>query len=388
MIVALLELTRSRLEEHGLYVFFMIFDRLSFRAIAAVILGFLGVVLVGRRVIDWLVRQKVGDAPEFHRADLNEIMARKADTPTMGGIMISGVVLAVTAMLGDLSNRYVLLGLVVLIWMSILGGMDDWLKLTSARRGVRARQGLHAWEKLLFQIGIGVLAGVFVYHFGRQNQESTHIVPLLPFVRAFDPRTEMPVALWTMSGWMFVLVAMLVIAGTSNAVNLTDGMDGLAGGIATICAFGLMILCGISGEAEFAKMVLLPYIPYSGELTVLAGAMAGACLGFLWYNCAPAQVFMGDTGSLAIGGLLGFLAVVIRQEFMLLVIGGVFFFEMLSVILQVGYFKATGGRRIFRCAPAHHHFHLKGWAESQVVTRFWLVTAVLTAVALATIKLR
>lgn len=387
MILALLDLTRSWLDAHGLYTYVQIFDRLSFRAVFAVILGFLAVVLSGRRVIDWLIRQKVGDAPEFYNASLNEMMARKANTPTMGGIIIAGTVLATTALLGDLTNRYVLVGLVVLVWMSVLGGIDDWLKLTSARRGGGSREGLFAWEKLLFQLGISLMAGVFVYSFGSQNEQS-HIFPLLPLVRAYHPVTHAPEPLWIMAGWSFVVLATLVIAGTSNAVNLTDGMDGLASGIGAICAFALMLLCGIAGERSFAEMLLMPYIPYSGELTILAGAMAGACLGFLWYNCAPAQVFMGDTGSLALGGLLGFIAIVIRQEFMLLLIGGVFFFEMLSVILQVGYFKATGGRRIFRCAPIHHHFHLAGWTEQQVVIRFWLITAILAAIALATIKLR
>ena len=193
-------------------------------------------------------------------------------------------------------------------------------------------------------------------------------------------------------GVLFVFLAVIFIAGTSNAVNLTDGMDGLAGGITVIVAFAFMVLCLIAGyeRGEFilAQYLLVPHIPYADELAVLSGAMAGACLGFLWFNCHPAQVFMGDTGSLALGGTLGYLAVVTRQELLLLIIGGIFFFEMASVILQVGSFKLRGGKRIFKCAPVHHHFHMVGWTEQQVVVRFWLITALLAAVALSTIKLR
>jgi len=197
--------------------------------------------------------------------------------------------------------------------------------------------------------------------------------------------------------WAFVGIAVIVIAGSSNAVNITDGMDGLVSGIMSIVAFALVILCVIAGfrrelpglgEVVLAQYLLVPYIPFSDELAIVAGAMVGACLAFLWFNCSPAQVFMGDSGSLPLGGLMGFIAVVIRQEFLLVIIAGVFVMEAMSVILQVGYFKITGGKRIFRCAPIHHHFHLQGWTEQQVVVRFWLLSALCAAIALATIKLR
>ncbi|MHC5005339.1 MAG: phospho-N-acetylmuramoyl-pentapeptide-transferase, partial [Planctomycetota bacterium] len=178
------------------------------------------------------------------------------------------------------------------------------------------------------------------------------------------------------------------IAGTSNAVNLTDGMDGLAPGTVTVASFVLMVLCYIAGTPAAAKGLLLPHIDGAQEIMVVTGAMAGACLGFLWFNCAPAQVFMGDTGSLPLGGLLAYTAVAIRQELLLLVIGGVFFMEMASVILQVGYFKWTGGKRVFRCSPIHHHFHLGGWSEQQVVTRFWVLAVIFAMLALVSIKLR
>lgn len=388
MIVALLNLIRGWLESHQLYGYVRIFDRVDFRAISAVIISFLVVVVFGRPVIRWLMRQKVGDSPEFYHADLNRLMAQKANTPTMGGVLICGAILFATLLLADLRVFYILLGLILLAGMGVLGGIDDWLKLTNARRGQGAREGLHAWEKLLFQLGFAFLAGFFIYQHGDNNPEMTRSFPTLPLVRAFNPRTDEPELLFQLPAWAFTLMAMIMIAGSSNAVNLTDGMDGLAAGISIICSFSLMILCAVAGSEEIAKQLLMPYIPYSHELAVLAGAMAGACLGFLWYNCSPAQVFMGDTGSLALGALMAYIAVVIRHEFLLLLIGGVFLLEIFSVVLQVGYFKSTGGKRIFRCAPIHHHFHLGGWTEQQVVVRFWLITAILAAIALATIRLR
>ena len=191
----------------------------------------------------------------------------------------------------------------------------------------------------------------------------------------------------------FLIIATLVIAATSNAVNLTDGMDGLSSGTVCIASMTLLVMCYIAGTLKASTYLLFPHVDGSGELMVLTGAMAGACLGFLWFNCAPAQVFMGDTGSLPLGGLLAYVAVVIRQEVLLIVIGGVFFMEMASVIIQVGWFKYTRrrygeGRRVFRVAPIHHHFHLGGWSEQQVVTRFWVLAAVLAVVALVSVKLR
>jgi phospho-N-acetylmuramoyl-pentapeptide-transferase len=185
-----------------------------------------------------------------------------------------------------------------------------------------------------------------------------------------------------------VLIAIFAITGSSNSVNLADGMDGLASGITAICALCFMVLALLAGSKDVAQQLLVPWVNYADELSIVAGAMLGACLGFLWFNCNPAQVFMGDTGSLPLGGLLGYMAVVTRQEFLLLVVGGVLFVEALSVAMQVGYFRATGGKRIFKCAPIHHHFHMSGWTEQQVVVRFWLISAILAVVALATIKLR
>ncbi len=387
MLYYLLTRTSDRLDEIGLYSLLQVFYQLEFRAFVAVVCSFLIVLLFGRKTIRWLIKQKIGDAPEFYHADLNEIMARKAATPTMGGILICGSMLLTILLFADLTNRFVMLALIVLAWLAVLGGFDDWLKLTSARRAPGSREGLHAWEKLLFQIGIGAVAGYFLYRHGIGRE--THHVLTLPFQRTYQPgTTQLESSVIVLSGFAFVLIATILIAGTSNAVNLTDGMDGLAPGSLAVASFALMVLCFIAGSFDTARFLMFPHIDGSKELMIVTGAMAGACLGFLWFNCAPAQVFMGDTGALPLGGLMAYIAVAIRQEVLLLVIGGVFFMEMASVILQVGYFKWTGGKRIFRCSPVHHHFHLGGWSEPQVVTRFWVLAVVFAMIALVSIKLR
>ncbi len=387
MLYYLLTKTSDRLDEIGLYSLLQVFYQLEFRAFVAVVCSFLIVLLFGRKTIRWLIKQKIGDSPEFYHADLNEIMARKAATPTMGGILICGSMLLTILLFADLTNRFVMLALIVLAWLAVLGGFDDWLKLTSARRAPGSREGLHAWEKLLFQIGIGAVAGYFLYRHGIGRE--THHVLTLPFQRTYQPgTTQLESSVIVLSGVAFVLIATILIAGTSNAVNLTDGMDGLAPGTLAVASFALMVLCFIAGSFDTARFLMFPHIDGSKELMIVTGAMAGACLGFLWFNCAPAQVFMGDTGALPLGGLMAYIAVAIRQEILLLVIGGVFFMEMASVILQVGYFKWTGGKRIFRCSPVHHHFHLGGWSEPQVVTRFWVLAVVFAMIALVSIKLR
>jgi phospho-N-acetylmuramoyl-pentapeptide-transferase len=387
MLYNLLQAWDDWLDEVGLHSLLQVLYQLEFRAFAAVLLGFGIVLLCGRPVIRWLLRQKIGDAPEFYRADLNELMASKASTPTMGGILIVGAIGAATLLLADLRCRYVIIALVVLGWLAVLGGVDDWLKLTSARRRPGTREGLHAWEKLLFQLGIGALAGVFLYRYGLE-QPMTRVL-VLPLQRTYVPGGGEPEGgLVFLGAAAFIPLCALLIAATSNAVNLTDGMDGLATGATAVASFALMVLCYIAGTVQAAIYLLLPFIDGSSELMIVTGAMAGACLGFLWFNCAPAEVFMGDTGSLPLGGLLAYVALAVRQEILLLLVGGVFFLEMGSVVLQVAYFRATGGRRIFRCAPIHHHFHLGGWSEQQVVTRLWVLAAVLAMAALVSIKLR
>lgn len=377
--------------------FLRVFTYTEFRGVLSIILSFAIVVGFGPKAIRWLLKQKVGDNPEFYHKDLNQLMKGKANTPTMGGLLIAASILSCTLLLADLSNFYVLMGIICLLWLAVVGGWDDYLKLTSARRRPGSREGLYSYEKLLFQFGLAVLLGLFIHHHGvgkwqtdpSELQEMSHALNL-PFWKTWEftdgqwIRSENLIILGTVP---FVILTIFIITGFSNAVNLTDGMDGLASGIMAIVAFAFAVLAWIAGREATAKFLLVPYIPNADELSILAGAMVGSCLGFLWFNCSPAQVFMGDTGSLPLGGLIGYIAVVTRHEFLLVIIGGVFVLEAVSVILQVGSFKMTG-KRIFRCAPIHHHFHLAGWTEQQVVVRFWLITAVLAAAALATIKLR
>ncbi|MEM1208276.1 MAG: phospho-N-acetylmuramoyl-pentapeptide-transferase [Planctomycetota bacterium] len=380
-----------------------VLDWVEFRAVGAVVLAFAIVVGLGPRVIRWLLMQKIGDSPEFYNKDLNVLMQGKANTPTMGGLLIAGAIFVVTVLLADLSSFYVLMGLIVLVALTAIGAADDWLKLTAARRSPGSREGLYSWEKFVLQVGLAVVIAIFIYRWGDTKQTGDIDQTLrmsralnLPFLKSWiysGGDWVVSPELMELPRWLFILVAVLFIVGFSNAANLTDGMDGLASGVTAIVAFAFAILAIIAGYQspsgfQLAKFLLVPFVPAADELGVMSGAMVGACLGFLWFNCAPARVFMGDSGSLPLGGLLGYMAVVIRQELLLLVIGGIFVIEAGSVILQVGYFKLTGGKRIFRVAPIHHHFHLGGWTEQQVVVRFWLITALLAAIAIGTIKLR
>ncbi len=381
------------LVEHGHYWIVRLMFYLEFRAFLAVLVSFFIVLLFGKRVIRWLIAQKVGDSPEFYNQEINKLMASKAATPTMGGILVCASILLTVFMLADMRNFLVRLALLVMLWLAVLGGIDDWLKLTARRRALAsragaAREGLFAWEKLLFQLGIGIIAGIFLYLHG--DSEAAHVLNL-PFQRTYVPGVE-PLVVESgvvhLSAIAFVLICTFLIAGTSNAVNLTDGMDGLAAGTTAIASFVLLALAYLAGVYEVAQYLGVPWIEDGDEMMILAGAMAGACLGFLWFNTSPAMVFMGDTGSLPLGGLLAFIALAIRQEVLFLIIGGIFFMEMLSVMSQVLYFRITGGKRIFLCSPIHHHFQLKGWSEQQVVTRFWLLGTVFAMIALVSIKLR
>lgn len=362
------------------------YENALFRAVLAGLYGFLVVLLAGPWVIRLLVKLKVGDRPEFDRADLNELMKSKANVPTMGGVLINGAILTGTLLLADLTNFYVVMGLVTLVWLGALGGVDDALKLLAARRGDKRRDGLRTTEKLLFQLGLGVVLGVFVFRHGELNYAVTPLADEVPAYRILDvPFYKPGLQLGVVA---FMVITVLVMTASSNAVNLTDGLDGLAAGCTAFCTIVFLILATIVGTQATARRLLLPHVPQSLELVVLCGAMLGSVLGFLWHNCHEATVFMGDTGSLPLGGLLGFVAVVIRQELMLLIAGGVFVAEALSVILQVSYYKWTRGKRIFLCSPLHHHFQMKGWSEQKTVVRFWLIAAICAGAALATIKLR
>ena len=372
------------------------YESVLLRAACAILFSFVIVWWFAPAMIRGLIRFKLRDVPEFDHEALNEMTRDNANTPTMGGVLILAAILASVLLLADLHNYYVILGIFCLLWLGVLGAVDDWLKLTAQRRG-GGRDGLKMYEKLLFQIGLGVLLGFFIYSYGAATADrhatiaaptglgDSMAVQLEAFRVLAVPFYKHGVFL---SIPMFMVITVLVTAGTSNAVNLTDGMDGLAAGCVALCSFVFVILAVIVGDVAQATRLLLPAVPAAGELGVLCGAMVGSCLGFLWYNCHPASVFMGDTGSLPLGGVIGYVAIVTRQELILFIVGGVFVIEAVSVILQVGYFKLTGGKRIFRVAPIHHHFHLKGWTETQTVTRFWLISALFAAFALATIKLR
>src|SRR5688572_14052864 len=265
--------------------------------------------------------------------------------------------------------------------MGAIGAADDWLKLTAGRRN-NSRQGLEGPEKLIGQVGLALVLAYFTFRHGREVPVTHQL--FLPFVKA-------PVM--TLGATLFIGLSIVTIVGFSNAVNLSDGMDGLAGGCMSIVSFAFLLLALLGGIPALAHFLFLPSVPTSDQMAVLCGAMLGACLGFLWFNCNPARVFMGDTGSLALGGLIGYIAIIIRHEFTLVLIGGVFVAEAISVIIQRYYFKYTRirygeGRRVFLMAPIHYHFKKKGWTETQVVVRFWLIGAMLAAMALATVKLR
>lgn len=365
------------------------YENVLFRGACAALFSFALVVLAGPRVIRLLVAAKLGDRPEFDHQSLNELMANKSNVPTMGGLLIVGTIILATLLLADIWNFYVQMGMLCAVWLGVLGGVDDWFKLTGDRRS-GTRDGLRSYEKLLFQVGLAVLLGFFVYSYGRNHHAVLDPSAAVSEVEAYRvlsvPFYKPGLLLGT---YAFMCVAVLVITGTSNAVNLTDGMDGLASGCVAMCSFVFMVFAYIVGTEPVAQKLLIPHVPASGELAVISGAILGACLGFLWYNCHPARVFMGDTGSLALGGLIGYIAVVTRQELMLFIVGGVFVFEAVSVIVQVGVYKATGGRRrVWRCTPIHHHFHLTGWTEGQVVARFWLLAGMFAILALTTVKLR
>jgi phospho-N-acetylmuramoyl-pentapeptide-transferase len=380
MIYLLVKHLQAWLDAHELG-FLRVFNAITFQSAVALVVGFLLVITLGPRVIGWLRLQKIGDLASFDQAEVDKLMEGKRGTPTMGGVLIIAAIALTTALLADLSNFYVQMALICLIWLGAVGATDDWLKLTAGRRA-GSRQGLTSLEKLMFQIGLGVLLAYFTYNYGSQLEDTRRFY--LPFFKGVSVH---------MSLAAYVLLATLVMTGSSNAVNLTDGLDGLAAGCMGIVSFSFMVLAVIVGTQQMAKFLYMPYIRPAGQMAVIAGAMTGACLGFLWFNCNPAKVFMGDTGSLALGGLIGYIAIVIRHEMVLFLVGGVFVVEAMSVMMQVSYFKYSRrkygeGRRIFLMAPLHHHFQRKGWTETQVVVRFWLIGAMLAAMGLATVKLR
>lgn len=343
-----------------------VFKYLTLRGILGVITALFIALWVGPHMIHKLSVRQIGqsvrdDGPKSHLS--------KAGTPTMGGALILVAIGIATLLWSDLNNRYVWITLFVCTAFGAIGWVDDYRKVVE-----KNSKGLPARWKYFWQSVAAIIAGLALYSTATLPQETELIVPFFKDV-VFD------------LGPAFIVLTYFVLVGSSNAVNLTDGLDGLAIMPTVLVAGALGIFAYVSGNSVFANYLHIPYVPGSGELIIFCGAMVGAGLGFLWFNTYPAQVFMGDVGALALGAALGIVAVIVRQEIVLFVMGGVFVMETVSVILQVASFKLTG-RRIFRMAPLHHHFELKGWPEPRVIVRFWIVTVILVLIGLATLKIR
>ncbi len=347
---------------------FNVFKYITFRATLASITAFLVSIILGPFVIRWL--QNMNMRQTIEREGFSALYAAhegKRKVPTMGGLLIIGAISISTLLWADLTNRYVLLAVFATIWLGGVGFIDDYMKLRK-----KDSKGLKAANKFIGQVGLGLAVGLFLYMEGPFWRE-IHIPYLKNWVIA--------------AGVFYIPFAALVITGASNAVNLTDGLDGLAIGCTAMIAFTYGIFSYISGHAQFSNYLQIAFIPGAGELTVFCAAILGAGIGFLWFNSHPASVFMGDTGSLSLGGALGVVAILTKKELLLVIIGGVFVVEALSVILQVGSYKLRK-KRIFLMAPIHHHFQLMGVPESKVVIRFWIVSFILALWGLAALKLQ
>lgn len=345
---------------------FAVFSYLTLRAILGVLTALAFSLILGPVMIRKLVEAQIGQAV---RTDGPQSHLSKSGTPTMGGALIISAIAISTLLWADLSNRYVWVVLLVTLLFGAVGWVDDYRKVME-----KNSRGLPGKWKYFWQSVAGLGAAIFLYTTAPTEAETSLIIP---FFKDFS---------WEM-GVFFVVLTYFVIVGTSNAVNLTDGLDGLAILPTVLVGSALGVFAYLSGNLQFAGYLNIPYIEGSGELVVFCATIAGAGLGFLWFNTYPAQVFMGDVGALALGAALGVVAVIVRQEIVLFIMGGVFVMETVSVILQVSSYKLTG-RRIFRMAPIHHHFELQGWPEPRVIVRFWIITVVLVLIGLATLKLR
>ncbi len=362
---------------------FRIFRYLTFRTAFATLTALLITLIIGPYVIEKLREFQIG---QYVRDDGPKAHQKKAGTPTMGGLLICIAILLPTLLWSDLANPFVWLVMGSTLAYGAIGFVDDYTKVV-----YRRSLGLTARAKMLFQILVGVAVAVALIALQAQGSYSTHL--MVPFVKRFRPDLA-----WNFLGGIphlgllaflpFVIFVVTVLVASSNAVNLTDGLDGLAIGCTLVAASALTVLTYVSGHVVFSDYLELQRMPLVGELTVFCGSMVGASIGFLWYNAHPAEIFMGDVGSLALGGAIATVAVVIKQELLLPFIGGIFVLEALSVILQVGSYKLRHGKRIFKMAPLHHHFELIGWSESKVIVRFWIGALVFALFALTTLKLR
>lgn len=347
--------------------FLHVFQYLTFRSIVCALTALVILLVWSPALIRKLVRMQIG---QMVRDDGPQAHLKKTGTPTMGGVLIiAGIVISVL-LWGDLTNYFLWIVLFVTVGCGVIGWVDDYRKVI-----LKNSKGLPARAKFLLQSLVATVAAVFLYLSATTPAETQLIIP---FLKNVAPQL----------GVIYVVLAYFFIVGSSNAVNLTDGLDGLALMPTVMISAALGIFAYTTGNHLFAEYLAIPYIPNVGEVTVFCSAMVGAGLGFLWYNTYPAQVFMGDVGSLSLGAALGVIAVIVRQEIVYLVMAGIFVAETVSVILQVGYFKISGGKRIFRMAPLHHHFELKGWPEPRIIVRFWIITFILVLCGLATLKLR
>lgn len=341
-----------------------VFRYITFRSVYAMLTALILSIIIGPTFINWLRKLKFGQYIKECGPDHQS----KSGTPTMGGLLFGFCMLVSVLLWGDLTNKYVWLTIMVFVGFGAVGFADDYIKVVR-----KHNDGLSARAKLLGQliISIGAVSLLVSY-----PEYSTRL--MAPFFKNFHPDLS----------WFYVPFGVFVMIGASNGVNLTDGLDGLAIGPTVVSAGCFAIFVYVAGHVNLANYLQVAYVSGVGEVTVVCGAMIGAGLGFLWFNAFPAQVFMGDVGSLSIGGTLGFIAVLCKQELLLVVVGGLFVVETLSVILQVGYFKMSGGKRIFRMAPLHHHFEKKGLHESKIIVRFWILSVLLAVMALGTLKLR
>lgn len=361
---------------------FRIFRYLTFRTVFASLTALFMGLIVGPAVVRQLREFQIG---QYIREEGPKAHQKKSGTPTMGGVLIAIAIIVPTVLWADLSNKFIWIAVLSTTGFAAIGFADDYMKVVHKRN-----LGLTGKSKLTLQLLIGAAVGIVLVALQGKGLYSTHLI--VPFFKHFRPELTIPALthhayLWPLAFLPFVIFVALVIAFSSNAVNLTDGLDGLAIGCTVIAAGALTVLTYVSGHAVFADYLELQRMPQVGELTVFCGAMVGASIGFLWYNAHPAEVFMGDVGSLALGGAIGTVAVMIKQELLLPFIGGVFVIEALSVILQVGSYKLRK-KRIFKMAPLHHHFELLGWSESKVIVRFWIASLVFALFALTTLKLR
>lgn len=350
---------------HTVFSSFNVFRYITFRTIFASITALLICLVLGRWFIEKLQKMQIDqqireDGPQTHLV--------KKGTPTMGGMLIIFAVTVSTILWANLSVMYIWLALLVTVGFGLIGFLDDYRKLA-----VKNSRGVPGKVRLAAEILIALFVGTVLYF---KPGFSTQVT--IPFFKTVLPNL----------GWGYILLCVFIIVGAANAVNLTDGLDGLATGPAGICFVTYLLFAYFAGNIKVAYYLQIPYVPGAGELSVFCGAFMGAALGFLWFNAHPAEIFMGDVGSLSMGGALGTVAVITKQEILLAIVGGVFVMETFSVIFQVGYFKLTGGKRIFQMAPIHHHFELKGWAEPKVIVRFWIIAILLALVAISTLKLR